>query len=401
MADTTKKVEEVEVDYTIANPNTLAKYKDAATIAHKVLAEVIKAATPGTTILSLCQKGDELLEEETGKVYKGKKISKGIAFPTTISPNDILTPYTPIPSEAAEAAITIHEGDVLKIQLGAQIDGMPAIVGDTIVVGGASKPEQADLLLATHYVTEALLRYLIPAAAHPSNTEEKPYKAPSAAAINQTLAKIAATYGCKLVDSTTTFTLDRNEIESKKRLVLNPGENVQKSEGASEINDVWGVEVAVTRGSGKVKEMKDKRATLFKKNDAKYQLKRQSSRQTFNEIQKKFGTFPFSLRQLQDERSAKMGVLECVRGNVLRQFEVLGDKDGEICSRIYITAAATKNGIVKLAAPEPLDVEKVKSDKKIEDQEILDLLAIPLAQDPKKKKKAKKAAAPAAAETKA
>lgn len=56
----------------------MAKYKDAATIAHKVLAEVIKAATPGATILSLCQKGDELLEAETAKVYKGKKITKGM-----------------------------------------------------------------------------------------------------------------------------------------------------------------------------------------------------------------------------------------------------------------------------------------------------------------------------------
>lgn len=208
---------------------------------------------------------------------------------------------------------------------------------DTIVVG-EPKPEQADLLLATHYVTEALLRYLIPASAHPSNTEEKPYKPPTANAINSTLSKIAAVYGCKLVDTTTTFTLDRNEIESKKRLVLNPGENVPKSEGTSEVNDVWGVEVSLTRGSGKVREVKDKRATLFKKGEAKYQLKRQSSRQVLNEIQKKFGNFPFSLRQLDDERTAKMGVLECVRGNILRQFEVLGDKDGEICSRIYITA---------------------------------------------------------------
>lgn len=59
----------------------MTKYKDAAAIAHKVLSEVIKAATPGTTILSLCEKGDKLLEEETAKVYKGKKISKGAFSP--------------------------------------------------------------------------------------------------------------------------------------------------------------------------------------------------------------------------------------------------------------------------------------------------------------------------------
>jgi methionine aminopeptidase len=40
----------------------------------------------------------------------------GIAFPTTVSPNDVLTPYTPIASDSAEAQIAVKEGDILKIQ---------------------------------------------------------------------------------------------------------------------------------------------------------------------------------------------------------------------------------------------------------------------------------------------
>lgn len=40
----------------------------------------------------------------------------GIAFPTTVSPNEILTPYTPIASDIAEAAVAVKEGDILKIQ---------------------------------------------------------------------------------------------------------------------------------------------------------------------------------------------------------------------------------------------------------------------------------------------
>lgn len=279
----------------------------------------------------------------------------GIAFPTTVSPNDIITPYTPLSSEPTEASITVNEGDVLKIQfvaldeyftsitdpnrLGAQIDGLPAIISDTIVVGTPTS-EQSELIIATHHVTEALIRLLTPPSLHPSNTEEKPFKAPTSNSINQTLAKIASTYGCKLVESTTTFTLERNEIEGKKKIVVNPGEGVPKSEGAPEVGDVWGVEISLTKGSGKVKEIPGKRATLFRKTDTKFALKRQSSRQTLTEISKKFGTFPFGMRQLDDERTAKMGIIEMVRGNILRQFEVLGDKDGAIVSRIYVTAGA-------------------------------------------------------------
>ncbi len=66
-------------------------------------------------------------------------------------------------------------------------------------------------------------------------------------------------------------------------------------------------------------------------------LKRPSSRQTLSEIVKKFGTFPFSLRQLEDERDAKSGVVECVRGNVFRQYELVADKEDAPVARLLTT----------------------------------------------------------------
>lgn len=62
--------------------------------------------------------------------------------------------------------------------------------------------------------------------------------------------------------------------------------------------------------------------------------------------------------------------------------------------------AITKNGITRLAAPPTLDLDAVKSDKKIEDEEILKILEQPISKSTgaksknkkKKKKPAKKAA---------
>lgn len=60
--------------------------------------------------------------------------------------------------------------------------------------------------------------------------------------------------------------------------------------------------------------------------------------------------------------------------------------------------AITKNGITKLGAPPALDVSKYQTDKKITDEEILQILEQPLARNKgksknkKKKKPAKKAA---------
>jgi methionyl aminopeptidase len=43
------------------------------------------------------------------------------------------------------------------------------------------------------------------------------------------------------------------------------------------------------------------------------------------------------LRQLDDEKAAKVGVLECVRGGVLRQYEPAGDADNAPVSRLLTT----------------------------------------------------------------
>lgn len=64
-------------DYTLNNPDTLTKYKTAAQISEKVLAEVSKLCVAGSKIVDICEKGDKLIEEELAKVYRGKKITKG------------------------------------------------------------------------------------------------------------------------------------------------------------------------------------------------------------------------------------------------------------------------------------------------------------------------------------
>lgn len=65
---------------------------------------------------------------------------------------------------------------------------------------------------------------------------------------------------------------------------------------------------------------------------------------------------------------------------------------------MLIITAITKNGLQRLAAPPSPDLSKIKSDKKITDEEVLAILEQPLAKESKsknkkKKKPAKKAAA--------
>ncbi|KKA24055.1 Methionyl aminopeptidase [Rasamsonia emersonii CBS 393.64] len=417
-------------NYTLNNPDTLTKYKTAAQISHKVLEAVTGWCLEGTKIIEICQKGDQLLEEEIAKVYKGKKIAKGkfhrcalnvsrvkqkkkqkekdsISHPTTVSPSSFVTPYTPLVSDTEEANTTLKAGEVVKIQLGAQIDGFGTIVCDSIIVPGKDTPQdvvtgrEADLILATYYANELLLRLMVPPGLLASGTEEEKKKAaaekpPTQAKISSLIEKVAKAYDCNVIENTTSWLFERNEIEGKKKIILSPSGGV-KGEGSPEVGEVWGVEVGLSLGSGKVKTLEN-RPTLHRRTTTTYLLKRPSSRQTLSEIVKKFGTFPFSLRQLDDEKAGKVGLVECVRGGVVRQYEPTGDSDGAPVARLLTTIAITKNGITRLAAPPTLDLSKFKSDKKIEDEEILKILEQPLARstgskgkNKKKKKKPKKA----------
>ena len=250
-------------------------------------------------------------------------------------------------TDAEEAPTSLKANEAVKIQLGAQIDGFGTIVCDTIIVPGEKNKDdklvghEADLLLATHYANELLLRLIIPPGLLTSGTEEEKKKAASVkpvtqSKITQLLEKVVKSYGCNLVEGTTSWLFERNEIEGKKKIVLAPSTEGGKGEGVPEIGDVWGVEMGVSLGTGKIKTLEN-RPTLHRRTTITYQLKRPSSRQILSEIVKKFGTFPFSLRQLDDERAAKVGVVECVRSNVLRQYEVVADKDSAPVARVLTT----------------------------------------------------------------
>jgi methionine aminopeptidase len=343
----------------------------------------------------------------------------GFSHPTTVSPSSFVTPYTPLTTDESEASTEIKAGEPIKIQLGAQIDGFGSIVCDTVIAQPSDKANDviegrsADLILATYYANELLLRLLIPPGLLAQGTDDEKAKAasqkpPTQTKITQLLEKVTKAYECNLVESTTSWLFDRNEIEGTKKIVLAPSEG-SKGEGVPEVGEVWGVEMGVSLGSGKVKNL-DHRATLHRRTNQTYGLKRPTSRKILSEVVKKFNTFPFSLRQLDDERDAKSGVVECVRGNVFRQYEVVGDKEGSPVARLLTTlgkfafpwisvgldlladseTAITKNGITKLGAPPALDLSKFKTDKKITDEEVLKILEQPLSRNTGKKNKKKK-----------
>ncbi|KAG0271714.1 Proliferation-associated protein 2G4 [Linnemannia exigua] len=374
-------------DFTVANTDVLTKYKAAADITNRVIAQVAAACVDGASILELCLNGDKAIEEGVKSVYTKGKINKGVGFPTAISVNNTICHFSPLAADAE--GLVLKNGDMVKVELGAQIDGYGAIAATTVVVGASKenpvKGKQADVLMAAHQAAEAAVRLI---RAGNANTP-----------VTDNVQRIAAAYGCKPVEGMLSHQQEKNVIDGKKQIILNPTEgqrsDFEKCTFAE--NEVYCVDIMISSGEGKIKNNAS-RTTIYKKTTTNYSLKMQTSRVVLSEITKKFGQFPFNLRQMDDERKARMGLLECIKHNVVTAYDVMEEEKGEFVAQFLFTVCVMPSGPLRITNT-PIDLETIQTEKKIADEEILALLASEIKPKKKSANKKKKADAAAAAAT--
>ncbi|PVU85036.1 hypothetical protein BB559_007237 [Furculomyces boomerangus] len=349
-----KRLERFEVvEPLLTDPSVLEKYRAAARTANTVIKMVFEKAVENASIFELCKYGDEMINDLSKKEYTKAKFSKGIAYPTSVCVNNIACHFSPIESES-ELAKPLSKGDVVKVQLGTHYDGFAAVVANTIVVGSSeSEPvtgEKADLISAAHYTAEGILRMMKPGK---KSTE-----------ISAVASQMAQEFGCKPLEGSLCHDQKRNVIDGTKHIVLNPSSE-EKSKIALnevEVGEVYLIDVVVSKGDAKPK-LSGTRATIFKKSGATYQLKMKIARSFYSEISTKFGTFPFGLRNCEEERKAKLGVIECVKSRIVEAFDVIEEKDGNLVAQVCYTVMITENGVVRLTEGLEWNPKVIVSDK--------------------------------------
>lgn len=366
---------------TIATDLVVTKYKMAAEITNKVLKELVEGCVVGASVRELCIKGDARMTEETNKCFKkAKKLLKGIAFPTCISVNNTICHFSPLMSEPD---VVMADGDVVKIDMGCHLDGFIAVVAHTVVIGASAENpvtgRKADALLAAHLASEAALRLLKPG--------HETYE------VTETVTKIAKEFKCNPVEGMLSHQLEKDRIDGEKTIIQNPSEAQRKEHEKFdfELNEVYAMDVLVSTGEGRGKE-KDVKVTIYKKTDITYMLKMRTSREFFSKISNSVGSMPFNIRSLDDEKKARLGVLECVSHRLIEPFQVLQEKEGEYVAQFKFTVLLMPNGPLKITGL-PFDEATVKSEHSVQDVEIQTLLksSIKLKQQNKKKKKAAEA----------
>ncbi|XP_031781899.1 proliferation-associated protein 2G4 isoform X2 [Nasonia vitripennis] len=301
-----------DVEKTIAEDLVVTKYKMAGDIVNRVLKQVLNKCITGASVREICEYGDSLLVEETSKVFKKEKdLKKGIAFPTCLSVNNCICHFSPISSEPD---LHLKNDDIVKIDLGAHIDGFIAVVAHTIIVNALADTKihgrKADVILAAHYASQAALRLLKPGI--------------ETYTITETVGQICESYKCKPVEGMLSHQLKQFKIDGEKTIIQNPND-AQKKEHEKftmEMHEVYAMDVIVSTGEGIGKEQ-DTRVTIFKKTEETYQLKLKASRSFYSEVSHKHGLMPFNLRTFEDEKKAKMAVVECVNHRLIEPFQAL------------------------------------------------------------------------------
>merc|ERR1712217_323676 len=129
----------------------------------------------------------------------------------------------------------------------------------------------------------------------------------------------------------------------------------------------------------------DLRSTVFKRSpDTSYILKTQKARQFISEVNKRFPALPFTLRAIEDEQVARVGVSEAKRHELLEEYPVLKEKEREFVAQFKFTVLLLPGGTKKITGL-ALNDAQVASSMSVQKEELKKLLAS--SANPKKQKK--------------
>jgi len=346
------------------------KYKAAADVCNRVLVAILQAIKPGTNVVEACAYGDKLLEDTVQTSFKKVKKNKGIAFPTCISVNNCCGHMCPLPEDPP---IIIQEGDLIKVDLGVHIDGYPVVCAHTWIVGQTTPAAGpiSDVVCAAYYASECAIRLI-----RPGKTNND---------VTNVIKKCADAFHVQPLEGVLSHEMKRDCLDANNVIINRRELDQQAEEFTFEVGQVFALDIIMSTGEGKAREI-DSITRVYKRAvDRNYQLKLQASRQIFAEINTKFPSHAFSLRAL-DEKKRRLGITEIVKHELVDSYPVLWEREGEYVAQFKLTAIVLPNQTLRLNGPFPLP--HVSSQYSIDqDAELQSILKMNLTRKKKPKKK--------------
>lgn len=365
----------MEHDLDISNPAVCTKYTTAAEIVNRILKEVIVRCVDGAKIIDICTYGDDELEAEFAKVYNKKGADgqfplKGVAYPVCITVNELCGAFSPVPWEASDAAKSLKNGDLVKIDIGGHIDGFPVIAGHSFVIGDAEiQTRVVELLECIKTINEVVHRLV-----RPGNKSTDVTKA---------VTEVCGVYGVTPLKGIYSHEMKQHVLDGPNAFpaVNTPGDRCDEFE--FELNQVFGIDIAVSTGAGKLK-LSDLKTTVYKRDlSQQFTLRTQTARAFLHEVQKKCPTMAFSMRAF-EEKLARIGVSQALQHELLEMFPVNTEVAGEFVAQTKMTLAILPSGTKKIGGLN-FDNNNTSAGAKDLPEHIKEILALPLSNKKKNK----------------
>jgi curved DNA binding protein len=338
----------------LEDDRNLNKYTIAGNIACTVLDTLIKEVHANKLVHELCALGDKLIGEELESQCPQIKI-KGVAFPTSVSLNNIVGHFSPNNQDKT----VIKGGDLVKIELGVHIDGFPALMAYTVVCIDQNTQINTKIINPLKAVADASRKVLKVMKPGYKNTD-----------IIDILTETAKKYECSLplcnedtevAPGVISYQMSQHVIdgcdddrlyEHVHRIIMpqiNPDYDYIMMENELEENEVYAIDIVMCSSSdGKIAAnlTKSSEPTIYKKkivpvNSFTSTLKLQASKNTY----KQFKThFPINVNSY--DAKFKLGLKECATKKLLDPYIPLKVKASEVVARAKFTVIVREDPLL-------------------------------------------------------
>lgn len=286
-------------------------YVKAGKIASEVRENVRKKNWVGKTVFEICE------EVESEIIKRGAKC----AFPVNASINEVAAHYTAEPNDQK----TITDTDLVKIDLGAQINGYIADTAVTVCYD----PQFDNLVQAAE---DAL-----------SNAMSMIKIGVKASDVGRTIEKTIKQYGCKPIVNLSGHSLDQYTIHAGKSIPNIWSIGTFSLSG----NNAYACEPFVTtdQGLGFVREGKTKNIYAMV---SRKKTKNEQADKLLDFIWENFNMLPFALRWIVkkwDEKEARELLEVLVKKKVVHSYPVLIEANGQRVAQAEHTFIPTENGV--------------------------------------------------------
>ncbi|MCS3922634.1 methionyl aminopeptidase [Methanococcus voltae PS] len=279
------------------------KIMEAGEIASKVRGEAQKMIKPGVKLYDIAEFVENRIRE----------LGAEVAFPCNLSRNDIAAHYTPFTGDES----VFEENDVIKLDLGAHIDGF---IADTAVTVDLSN-SYSDLKKASEDALKTVIHSIEP----PMNVGD----------MGKIISEVIESYDLKPVSNLSGHVMHQNVLHSGVSIP-----NVyDKTKDTIDIGDLVAIEPFATDGYGAITDGTDK---YIYKYIVSRPLRLPSARNILKVIERKFCHLPFSERDIAKlNPKYKMGLKTLVNAGCLYAYPTLVEKEHGMVSQcehtIYIT----------------------------------------------------------------